>query len=75
MTKYKKYKIKTFTLPAGKYIINNDDSITVQDLVIEMKSVTKKKRKQNNNSKPPKWFKDFVDNEFKPFRKDFDNVG
>ena len=39
-----------------------------------MKSIPTKRRKPGNNSKPPKWFKDFVENEFRPLRKDFDKV-
>ena len=79
MAKYKKFQIKNFTIPDGKYIINSDKSITVQGLVIEMKSVpSKKKRKTSNNSKPPKWFKEFVDTRFDPFanetRQRFDNL-
>ena len=73
MSKFKKYRLKTFTLPAGKYIINSDKSITVKEITVEMKTVPSK-RKPGNGSKPPKWFKEFVENDFKPFRKDFDTV-
>ena len=48
-TKYKKYKIKKFTLPKGKDIMKRQESSTVEGLVIEMKSVPKKKQKPGNN--------------------------
>ena len=48
--KFKKFILKSFTLPAGKYIINSDNIITVKELVVEMKSIPAKRRKPGNNS-------------------------
>ena len=73
MAKFKKYKVKRFTIPEGKYIINSDKNITVQELTVEMKSIPQKRRKQRE-SKPPKWFKDFVENEFRPLVNRIDNL-
>ena len=70
MAKFKKFRIKSFTLPEGKYIINSDKSITVKELVVEMKSIPAKKYKPSNTSKQPKWFKDFVETKFDPFVKE-----
>ena len=33
-----------------------------------------KKKTSGRSSKPPKWFKDFVDNDFKPLVKKVDSV-